>query len=1201
MSTYGISHYGRPTLYGPGRAATVVPGGPSIPLVNNAYLVDPFTATPIDYFSVLLTWNGPDPTTDTPMNEFRLLSSRYGFPVDENDGNILIDTTSAPGTQFVDQTVVPGQISYYGFYILGENQWIRSGFTACLMPVNHGYADRLWSYLPEYLRDVQNNELTASAAGDTYLSQFLAVAGWSMDYLKTQYDFLYANQNNPMKMSFTDLADLSHQIGMPFPGELPAYYLRKAAENWALVMRQRGSLAGISEHMNLLSGYSADVQLSRNIMLENDQSLPYHPAQITWSAGLPYKVGEIVSWPAYPEWVPSQAYVVNNYVVYNGVNYQCTATGGQGVPPTGAVTSGTYWAVAAGPFFYECTAAITSFPGTAPPAAPASGSAPTGSNSNWQLVYDQDNTTGHLAITGLSGGLNTWEVLGATAGSTTPKTTAVAANSLVEGNGAHNPLNFSNDYSQNTIRVYNKSGGTEDTWLRSLSRMAADITAGSAVPDPQTVIEHAIPVPQTNATLNEWNSETRYGTGDVVLYNDRNYLALRASTGATPPSLHTPLNQNYDFESGVSPWTIQNNATIAQSGAEFYHGSNSLRVTPDGVTANPGAKSENITVIPLATYIGSAFVYLATAWSGGVQLAINWFDAFGATISTVIGPKITPAATTWAKATVSAQAPANAATARFIVRLSGTPANTNLAYFDLAKFECAATPEWQPLGIDSRIPLMISAQTSQNLSVATAEQFAITPFVEWYDNWGTLITRAFARTLSNYTYDSFSSPTMLPLIGRTTDTADQNWAVPTGSWTMINGTVYPAITGTRSVALVTGSANAQLGVTLGNAGASTGAGTPSPVTYIGAYGGPTEADYVTAYGTIGPLKFTKFFSAGTIADGTDSMGGGNGVWQGTAAEAVCNAYPGTAVILCWNTLMTQAEMNTFTASIPAGQVVGFSFAQEPEGDPTYAGTTGAAQFVTNWEDQVTKIRAAGNANLLAIMEAEAYEYTSAINPAAVAGDYLPSSSYVDIYAVHVYQHQSIPSEWPSQGLANYGRYQTWENLAAAKGKPLAISEYGIDATVSDAERNARLALDIAYIDSAFGSGGSVSTTDLWCFGYWWWDESTTDASKFYQFTDAATIATWENFITPKSHQQQALVFRYSDDNDYWKATTQALIKKVSGTFTTVATYSANAQAGDRLTVQLSGSSITVQVNGVTVATATDSFNSTATEHGIMVE
>jgi hypothetical protein len=374
VSTYGITRYGSPNLYGLTRPVTVIPGGPTLPLISSAYLIDPFTAMPIDYQSVLLTWNGPDPTTGTPMNEFRLLSSRYGYPVDENDGNILLDTTSAPGHQFVDQNVVPGQMVYYGFYILGANsQWVRAGFAACLMPVNHDYASRLWSYLPEYLRDVANGELTANAAGDTYLSQYLQVAGWALDYLKTQYDFLYNTQNDPQRMSFADLAQLAAQLGMPFSAEIPAYSLRQAAANWATVMRERGSLAGVSEHIALLSGFGADIQLSANVMLENDQSDPTDPAFPPWSAGIPYVTGEIVSWPVYQSWTASQSYIVNNYVVYNGVNYQCIATGGAGVPPVGAVTSGTYWAIAAGPYLYECTTAITALPGNAPPGVGAAG------------------------------------------------------------------------------------------------------------------------------------------------------------------------------------------------------------------------------------------------------------------------------------------------------------------------------------------------------------------------------------------------------------------------------------------------------------------------------------------------------------------------------------------------------------------------------------------------------------------------------------------------------------------------------------------------------------------------------------------------------------------------------------------------------------------------------------------------------------
>lgn len=672
MTTYGISNYGPPRLYGLDRPATVVPGGPSIPLISNAYLIDPFVATPVDYQSMLLTWNGPDPSTATPMNEFRLLSSRFGFPVDENDGNVLIDTTSAPGRSYLDQNVVPGEITYYAFYILADaGQWIRSGFTAALMPVNHGYAGRLFAWLPEYIRDITNGELTANAAGDTYLSQYLAVAGWSLDYLKTQYDLLFNTQNNPMKMSFADLDQLAGQIGMPFSGEIPAQFVRKAAANWAVVMRERGSISGVSEHISLLSGFGADVQVSRNIMLENDQSLPLDPGFAPWSAGIPYQVGEIVSWPVYPQWIVSQTYVVNNFVVYNGVNYQCTATAGTGVPPAGATTSATYWTVASGPFFYKCKAAITSLPGAAPPAQPAAGTPPTASNTNWQLVFDLDATTSYLAIPGLAGGVSTWEVLSAASGSKTPNTAAVAANSLTEGIGTHNPLNFPNDYSQNTLRVYNRSGGTEDTWLRSVSRQAADITAAKAVPDPQLVVEHGIPVPQTSAATSEWDAQARYATGDVVLLNGINYLALRASTGAQP---------------------------------------------------------------------------------------------------------------------------------------AGT-----------------ATPEWTPLGTDARIPLTVSAEAAQNFSQASGTpNYAIFPFVEWYDNWGYLIDRVFARTAvpgtsgvpGSYTYDSFTASPGASLNGRETDTQDQAWDVVAGSFLLDgNGNAYAGVSGSPCVSLVQAPGSATQGVT----------------------------------------------------------------------------------------------------------------------------------------------------------------------------------------------------------------------------------------------------------------------------------------------------------------------------------------------------------------------------------------------------
>jgi hypothetical protein len=61
-----------------------------------------------------------------------------------------------------------------------------------------------------------------------------------------------------------------------------------------------------------------------------------------------------------------------------------------------------------------------------------------------------------------------------------------------------------------------------------------------------------------------------------------------------------------------------------------------------------------------------------------------------------------------------------------------------------------------------------------------------------------------------------------------------------------------------------------------------------------------------------------------------------------------------------------------------------------------------------------------------------------------------------------------------------------------------------------------------------------------------------------------------------------------------------LYKIVANSFNQIGTWSGGA-AGDVLAVVTSGASITVKRNGSTVATVTDSFNSTATDFGIYTE
>jgi hypothetical protein len=89
------------------------------------------------------------------------------------------------------------------------------------------------------------------------------------------------------------------------------------------------------------------------------------------------------------------------------------------------------------------------------------------------------------------------------------------------------------------------------------------------------------------------------------------------------------------------------------------------------------------------------------------------------------------------------------------------------------------------------------------------------------------------------------------------------------------------------------------------------------------------------------------------------------------------------------------------------------------------------------------------------------------------------------------------------------------------------------------------------------------------------------------------------FFNPTSAGNQAILFRYSDTSNYWYATRASVVKVAAG----VSTYTYHSTAfsdGDRMTVKLSGSSIIVLRNGSQVNSVTDSFNSTASTHGLAV-
>ena len=681
------------------------------------YNVNPFSATARDYTTISLQWTQPDISSGDFMG-FRLLSNRYGFPVDENDGNILIDSDVFPGTAYADLDVIPGTYHYYGIYMMNQGIWNRAGLASVLPPFNYASGARMFSLLPEYFQETNDTELTQLSATNTVLAQFINVIGWGMDYLLTQYNMLANHLNDPLYIPLGDLVNLADELGMPFQPELPAYIMRKALANWTHVSQERGTPGGIAEEITLLTGYNVDLRSGHNLMLEQDQSLPADPLPLPWNAGL--------------------AYATTNLVTYRGFIYTCIASGALGNAPTGTTASNTWWQVVRN-------------------TTDAGGDGDIDDEGGEEVLDEggaditAEGNGSSLANPGTIGGVNTWEAIYPGldgGGSYSPP-----SGTLVDTVGLPDPLSMTSQ-THNAFSIFNKAGTTQDMALRSVSRIASDMTGDNdyVLPDQLQAVKDGIPVPWVTPGIATWSSSVRYATDTIVLYNGVLYQALRASTNAVPPEPGQPLNANYGFETNITPWTGSNSATVSQSATEAFQGTDSLKVTPDGTHALPGAISESITIIPGAIYVASGWVWCGTA-SQTAEMVINWYDPYGALVSSSTSAADGLTASTWTEVAVAAYAPASAATCTFVVQLTGTPASSVVSYWDDVDLSCSQTPEWCVLSPDNRLRMMISGYTAQSFTATANQTVEVVPFIEWYDSAGNAIisngeARVFSRTAS---------------------------------------------------------------------------------------------------------------------------------------------------------------------------------------------------------------------------------------------------------------------------------------------------------------------------------------------------------------------------------------------------------------------------------------------------------------------
>ena len=139
-----------------------------------------------------------------------------------------------------------------------------------------------------------------------------------------------------------------------------------------------------------------------------------------------------------------------------------------------------------------------------------------------------------------------------------------------------------------------------------------------------------------------------------------------------------PLNSNPTFTSGISPWTASG-GTFTQSSAQTHGGFPfSGLLTPDGVSSQASAFSEQILGTGGQWYTANAWLYSPTGYSQ-VLLAMNWFDANRNFIFNHY-MQVTLAANTWTNITFSSQAYPGTAYLNVSPSQIGTPPGSALLY-----------------------------------------------------------------------------------------------------------------------------------------------------------------------------------------------------------------------------------------------------------------------------------------------------------------------------------------------------------------------------------------------------------------------------------------------------------------------------------------------------------------------------------------
>jgi hypothetical protein len=250
------------------------------PFVDTEFYLDVKT---VDYGTTEISWSAPLFTLqeDILPVEILVVWSSTGEPQTIEDGYTVIQNASNVGT--VEHTPnnaeeLSGRWVYYSLFLRfastvpslyfdQEQYFEKVASVSVLLPNNYGSVDDLWSRIPVYFRENDDNQ---------ELYNYLSIFGWDIDYIRSLLDYVMV-QKDPQISNSETLQYLMEELGTVITTvELGASRARQYLQDVISLRLQKGTEDGTIAVLQAISGCRVTID-------KVAKKINVHPQRTNWA------------------------------------------------------------------------------------------------------------------------------------------------------------------------------------------------------------------------------------------------------------------------------------------------------------------------------------------------------------------------------------------------------------------------------------------------------------------------------------------------------------------------------------------------------------------------------------------------------------------------------------------------------------------------------------------------------------------------------------------------------------------------------------------------------------------------------------------------------------------------------------------------------------------------------------------------------